>query len=158
MADRRDRRIVAGVVLIVVGAGMLVLQVFEGIGEGGWLLFVGVLLIAGYLYKRAYGLLVAGGIVAGIGLGQVGERVFATGAGMGSIGLGLGFAAIYVIDRIYRGPTAWWPLIPGGILLVSGLSSLGGPFVGVTDYVWPTLLIVLGLALVFGVSRGRERS
>lgn len=156
MEDGPGRRVVAGVLLIVVGAGMLALQLLEGVGRGSWLLFLGGLFIAAYVYRRSYGFLVAGCILLGVGVGQVGEDLLDLGSGVGSVGIGLGFITIYLIDRANRRSAPWWPLIPGGILVVTGLSDLGEPIAGIMDYVWPAALIVIGLALVFGLSRRRD--
>lgn len=156
MDNRSDRRIVAGILLIVVGIGLLALQLFEGLGQSSWLLFLGILFIVGYFLRRAYGFLVAGGIIFGVGLGQLAEELFDVGDGIGSIGLGLGFVAIYAIDRANRSEAPWWPLIPGLILLVTGLGSVGEDIAEAMNYVWPALLIAVGLALIFGLSRNRR--
>lgn len=157
MEGQTRRRVVAGTVLVVIGAGLLVLQLLEGASQAGWLLFLGALFIAGHIYRQTYGFLVAGGILMGVGLGQLGEETLDIGSGVGSIGLGLGFIAIYVIDRLNREGAPWWPLIPGGILLVTGIADLGGPLADAMDYVWPAALIIVGLALLFGM-RGKSRS
>lgn len=156
MAVRSDRRIVGGVILIVVGAGLLALQLFDGLGRSTWPLMVGALFLVGYFVRRTYGFLIAGSILFGIGLGQLGEEIFDVGDGIETIGLGLGFVSIYLIDRIDRADAPWWPLIPGLILLASGLGSVGGAIANVMDYVWPGLLILVGLALIFGLSRSRQ--
>jgi hypothetical protein len=100
--------------------------------------------------------LIAGGILLGIGLGQLGEEFFDVVDGIETVGLGLGFLSIYFIDRIDRADAPWWPLIPGLILLATGLGSVGGEIANVMDYVWPGLLILLGLALIFGLPRNRR--
>lgn len=138
------------------GVGLLALQLFEGLGRFTWPLLVGALFLVGYFVRRTYGFLIAGGILFGIGLGQLGEEIFDVGDGIETIGLGLGFVSVYVIDRIDRADAPWWPLIPGLILLATGLGSVGGEIADVMDYVWPGLLILLGLALIFGLSRNRE--
>ena len=154
----RSPRIAAGSVLIVLGLGLLGLQVLDGVGDSIWLLVIGTLFIAGYLFRRAYGLLVAGSIITGIGLGQVGEEAFGNVDEITTIGLGTGFVAIYVIDRLYSGSSHWWPLIPGGILLMTGLSSAGEPFSRLLELAWPLLMIIVGLALLFGLTEKRNRS
>lgn len=154
----RSRRIAAGAILIVVGLGLLGLQVVDGVGESIWLLVIGTLFIAGYLFRRAYGLLVAGSIITGIGLGQVGEEAFGNVDEITTIGLGAGFVAIYVVDRLYTGSSHWWPLIPGGILLVTGLASAGEPFSRMLELAWPLLMIIVGLALLFGLTEKRKGS
>lgn len=154
----RSRRIAAGAILIVVGLALLGLQVVDGVGESIWLFVIGTLFIAGYLFRRAYGLLVAGSIITGIGLGQVGEELFENVNEITTMGLGAGFVAIYVIDRLYNGSSHWWPLIPGGILLVTGLASAGEPFSRMLELAWPLLMIIVGLALLFGLTEKRNGS
>lgn len=157
MAENSDRRVIGGIILIVVGLGLLALQLFEGLGRFTWPLLVGALFLAGYFARRTYGFLIAGSILFGIGLGQLGEDIFdVAGDGVETIGLGLGFVSIYVLDRIDRADAPWWPLIPGLILLATGLGSVGGEIANVMDYVWPGLLILIGLALIFGLSRNRR--
>lgn len=155
MAVDTDRRVVGGIILIVVGLGLLALQLLEGLGRSSWLLLVGSLFLVGYFVRRTYGFLIAGSILLGIGLGQLGEELFDVGDGIETIGLGLGFVSIYAIDRMDRAAAPWWPLIPGLILVATGLGSVGGEIANVMDYVWPGLLILIGLALIFGLSRNR---
>ena len=156
MAVNRDRRVVGGIILIIVGLGLLAVQLFEGLGRFTWPLLVGALFLIGYVVRRTYGFLIAGGILLGIGLGQLAEEILDVGDGIETIGLGLGFVSIYAIDRIDRADAPWWPLIPGLILLATGLESVGGEIGDAMDYVWPVLLILLGLALIFGSSRNRR--
>ncbi len=157
MEGESRRRVVAGTILVVVGIGLLILQVLEGAGQASWLLFLGAAFIVGYVYRQTYGFLVAGGVIAGVGLGQLGEELLETGTGIGSLGIGLGFLSIYLIDRLNRSDAPWWPLIPGGILVVTGIGDLGQPFADTMDYIWPALLIVIGLALLSGIRRERRR-
>ncbi len=156
MEGQSTRRVVAGAILVVVGVGLLVLQLLEGASQAAWLLFLGVLFIVGYVYRQTYGFLVVGGILTGIGLGQLGEEFLDVGSGISSVGLGLGFISIYLIDRLNRDGAPWWPLIPGGILVVTGIGDLGEPLAGVMDFVWPAVLIIVGLALLFGMRGGRQ--
>lgn len=65
-----------------------------------------------------------------------------------AVGLGLGFVSIYVIERLYRHRAHWWPLIPGVVLVGSGV---GARFGDVGHLLWrfaPAVLVVLGVALV----------
>ena len=152
----RRGRIAAGAIFIVVGLGILGLQVVDEVGDSIWLFIIGTLFIAAYLFRRAYGLLVAGSIVTGIALSQVGEEVFGSVSEITSVGLGAGFIAIYVIDRLYTGSSHWWPLVPGGILVMSGLASIGEPFSRLLDWAWPLLMIIAGLALLLGLTDKRD--
>lgn len=149
--DRRGR-LIAGASLVIAGIGLFALETVDETGDAAILLVIGAVFLAAYFMRRVYGFLIAGCIALGVGLGQLGEEVFDTGGDITPIGIGIGFTLIYVIDRLMDGEAHWWPLIPGGILLVIGLSSLSGD---VGDYLWPALLIVAGGVVMFG-SRRRE--
>ncbi len=152
----RNRRIAAGAILVVAGLGLLALQAFEGLGDEGVLFFIGTLFVVGYFLRRTYGLLVAGSIILGVGLGQTGERLIDTSGDVTVIGIGVGFVLIFVIDRLSKGDSHWWPLVPGGILLLIGLSQIGGSFADIASLLWPALLIVAGVVLLFGAMRRRD--
>ncbi|MGA9532279.1 MAG: hypothetical protein WBR18_06140 [Anaerolineales bacterium] len=161
MIHREDERrpggqLVAGGVLIIIGLGLFALQFTEGLGDSVITFFIGALFLAGYLYRRRYGLLIPAGILMGIGLGNVGEQAFFSMEGMSSIGLGIGFLSIYIIGRAYQGSTPWWPLIPGGILLVTGLASSSDTFAGYMEIGWPLILVLVGLVLLFGATEFRR--
>jgi hypothetical protein len=56
------------------------------------------------------------------------------------LGLGLTFILVAVLPG---GRSRSWALIPGAIMLVFG-AFLGTPFAGLTAYLWPAILIILG--------------
>ena len=60
--------------------------------------------------------------------------------GLFFLGLGLTFILVAVLPG---GNGRSWGLIPGTILLLFG-ALLGTPFRGITDYLWPAVLIILG--------------
>ena len=154
MERRLDRRVVVGTILVAVGAALLVLRFVGDVGQAVSVLALGAVFLVGYFTQRRYGFLVAGGVIAGVGLGQLGERILDGGGGIQAAGLGIGFLTIYVIDRTTRESARWWPLIPGLILLAAGLSSVGGPYSGVIQYTWPLFLVAAGVALIL---RGPQR-
>lgn len=149
----RSGRIVAGVSLVIAGLGLFALEAFDEGGDAAILIVIGSVFIAGYFMWKLYGLLIAGCITLGVGLGIILERLIDTRGDVTVLGIGIGFAMIYVIDRLTTSTAHWWPLIPGGVLLIIGLSSLAG---SVGDYLWPGLLIAAGIALVIGANRRRE--
>jgi hypothetical protein len=117
---------------------------------------VGVAFLVAYLATRRYGLLIPAGILCGLGTGLV---VAAQGGPGGAVplGLGIGFAAITAVDAVLGDDDpAWWPLIPGGILIVVG----GSQIAGIRDlgiYVVPAALVIVGLLLVLRPTRGRTK-
>ncbi len=116
---------------------------------------VGVAFLLAYLATRRLGLLVPAGILSGLGTGLV---IATQGGPEGAIpfGLGGGFAAITAIDAVLGdGELVWWPLIPGGILLVVGGSQIAAiRDVGV--YLVPAGLVVVGLLLVLRPPNARQ--
>jgi len=154
-AVQRNRRsqVATGVALVVIGIVALALQYFEGPGRAVILLLAGGSFIATYFYSDIYGLLIPGGILSGLGLGILGAWSELSVKDPDAIGLGIGFTSIYVIERLYRRRAHWWPLIPGVILIVSGLGARFGD-VGHILWRWsPAVLVLLGLFLVYRALR-----
>ncbi len=150
MEERRQGRFFAGAILVLLGLGLFAVQFVEGFGETLVLFLIGGAFVAGYLYRRAYGLLIPGCILIGIGLGSLGEGTAFEIGDLSSIGLGLGFIAIYVIALVYQGESHWWPLIPGGILVVTGLAAGNKAFEQLLSVAWPLILVFIGLMLLAG--------
>jgi len=157
MINMKQGRGAAGAVLIVVGLILLASQFVKGFADHIWTLLIGGLFVAGYFYRRAYGLLIPGCILLGIGLGNLGEGSILQFGDFDSIALGLGFLAIFVIDTLYRGRSHWWPLIPGGVLVVSGLAEGSQAFEDLLTVGWPGILILIGLIILAGAFRGAGR-
>ena len=131
--------------LILIGLGVFFLLGRTALSGALFLGGLGAIFLVAYLSSRNYGLLIPGCILAGLGVGEL--------INWSSLGLGLGFIAIFVIDRLARGKSHWWPLIPGGIITISALTERGGPLIaplrGLVDNFWPLLLIAVGLLLLF---------
>lgn len=147
--DKRGR-LIAGISLVIAGLGLFALEAVDQTGDAAILIVIGAVFIAAYFMRRIYGFLIAGCIALGVGLGQAAEQIFDTTGDVAALGIGIGFGLIYAIDRLTDGSAHWWPLIPGGILLTIGISSLSG---SVSDYLWPVLLIVAGGVVLFGAQR-----
>lgn len=154
MAQRTESAL-AGMVLIILGIGLYLLQ---GSPAATAVTFVAVggAFFAGYVYRREYGLLVPAGILLGLGLGLAMER------GAGSVvgepvpfGLGLGFLAIYVVDLVYTRSGRWWPLIPGAALVLAGLAEDVRVVRWFFRRGWPLAIAVAGaLILIRGLTSG----
>lgn len=148
----RDRTLLA---TILIGAGVLFMlgqfSFFPGFGDMVLLLIGGIFMYAYFTTKPGYriGFLIPGAILTGIGLGQFisslpgMEMLF--GGNITAITLGLGFCAIWFFERIH-----WWALIPGGIILLGGLSTIFR-----VGALWPLVLIGLGLYLLYEQTRRR---
>lgn len=146
----RDPGKVTGAVLIVIGLVLFILQVSTGITVSIMFLVGGAVFIIAYISRRTYGFLVPGCILTGIGLGQLGEEYVDFIRNPNFVGLGIGFLAIYVVDKLYRNATNWWPLIPGGILLYMGLEPRGLDIGTLLYKGWPLAVVVLGFLYFTG--------
>ncbi len=154
MEDRNRRALVIGLILIVLGVGLLAMQLMQpGFGQPLILFLIGAAFLVGYFIRRSYGLLIPGCILVGLALGSLGVQIFGQFGDLTVIGLGIGFVAIYVIDLLYRRVTHWWPLIPGGILIVVGLAQAleeNPNFAVLWEKGWPLILVLVGLLLLAG--------
>jgi drug/metabolite transporter (DMT)-like permease len=151
-----DGRWVGGAVLIIIGVALLVGQWVPDVGRYATLI-VGLALLALFVLTRNPGALIGGSIVTGIGAGILLEETFpATAGGWVPLGLGFGFLGIWLVGSLFRLPEArFWPLIPGGILVFVGLAGMGGGAADLLRYAWPVVLILAGLAVIFGGRRRR---
>ena len=148
----RDRNMLG---LILIGGGLLFLfaqlGLFPGFGNVVLLLLGGIFLYAYFTTKPDYriGFLIPGSILTGLGVGVLLENAPIFGSvfdgGIVPMFLGLGFVLIWFLERRH-----WWALIPGGILVMSGMSSLR-----VFGTLWPLALIAVGVYLLYGQSRRR---
>ena len=158
---RNSGAYVGAVLLIVIGLAALVANlggdkyVYQSIP-----LAMGIAFFVAYALTRQYGFLVPAGILSGIGAGLLASSVFsATDQQVAPYvvdGLGLGFLSIFAIDvLVTRTAARWWPLVPGGVMVVIG-SSASLSRQQVTDQIgiWiAVFLIVLGVAMLFTRTR-----
>jgi hypothetical protein len=162
---REDRRggLWTGAILIGVGALLLVGQLAPGAGRYV-VLVVGLALLAGFVATRAYGFLIPGGIVTGIGVGIVLTEAYPSAGGLFLLSLAAGFASIWVIGSLFRlRENHWWPLIPAAILGTIGTVSVAdqsGQFGDLLRLAWPIALVVVGALIVVraATARGRGRA
>ncbi|CAN5788075.1 hypothetical protein BH24CHL6_BH24CHL6_08340 [soil metagenome] len=149
-ASRSREPLIGGLVLISVGTILLLAQFVPDISRY-MALVVGLGLLGLFLAKRDYGLLVAGGIVTGVGAGIL-IAAAATGNLSGAgfmLSLGTGFLGIWAVSSALRMEERhWWPLVPGLILVSIGSAlAVGGSALDLIS-LWPVALIVIGVALL----------
>jgi hypothetical protein len=140
-----------GLLLIAIGSALLLVMATD-LGGEVFVLLIGAGFLGAYALTSAYGFLVPGGILTGLGTGILVESWGGPSEAV-TLGLGTGFLAIAVIDRL-RGSTGsgwWWPLIPGSILTITAASTVTG-LRDLGSYLLPAALIVVGALLL--VRRG----
>ena len=155
MGASSERRISAGLTLILVGLGLFLLQRYQGLGGSVVLLVLGSAFLLGYFLRRVYGFLVPAGVLLGLGAGQMLEASPRFDQPT-LLGLGCGFVAIYLISLLYERRNIWWPLIPGGILILIALESTRDAAEFLFEN-WPLILVVIGILVLIGaIGRLRE--
>ncbi|HEX9333588.1 MAG TPA: hypothetical protein VF896_16965 [Anaerolineales bacterium] len=106
---------------------------FGGISLGFWFVYFADI-------QRWWAIIPAGVLLTlGIVSSVKNDSDMATG-GLFFLGLGLTFILVAVLPG---GSGRSWALIPGTILLLFG-ALLGTPYSGITNYLWPATLIILG--------------
>ena len=142
----------AGVLLVTIGIALLIINL-TGVGGVAIVLLGGLAFLATHLATRAYGFLVPGGILTGFGAALVAQDLGLV-ADIGLIGLGSGFLIIPAVQLLTgweRQDGWWWPLIPGGILILLGvIERLQGDAAGLVP---PGMLIILGLVFLLSAAR-----
>lgn len=123
---------------------------------GGFIFFAGISLGFWWVYfsdKQRWWAIIPAGVLLTLGIVSVLEDVssFETG-GSFFLGLGLTFILVAILPG---GSSRSWALIPGIILLLFG-ALLGTPFFGITEYLWPAVLIILGGYLVLRFFRNQS--
>lgn len=150
-------QVAAGLVLILLGAALLVLERLDSSPDHLFLILIGGVFAAGYFYRRNYGFLVPGGILVGFGsvlaLGDLYEPL--ADAESGVLGIGLGFFLIYIVSLLYERRNRWWPLIPGSVLVLAGFPDWEWTD-QVFDY-WPVGVMAVGAFLLFRSVMARSR-
>lgn len=148
--SERDRTLLA---MLLIGGGVLFLfdqlNLFGGFGNLILLLIGSVFMYVYFTTKHSYrvGFLIPGAILSGLGAGVLLEDTplaqLLGGNDITTVTLGLGFCLIWLLERKH-----WWSLIPGGILVLTGLSSFR-----VIGSLWPLALIAVGVYLLVDQSR-----
>lgn len=141
----------------------LVLLIAQQTDLGAWaLLFLGIGFLGMFFWGRHYGWLVPGGILTGLGTGIVMASALQNvpdnyEAALFLVPFGLGFILIWVLDRLFTRVSNWWPLIPGGIMVLVGVAvGIGGVALDVLGFVgkwWPAILILIGVWILFTMRR-----
>ena len=149
MDKNRRSRVVSGITLIGIGLLLFWLTRVEDIADSVLFFVIGSLFLGAYLYSRNYGLLIPGCLLLGLGAGTLLENMEQLDEPW-QIGLGVGFVAIFVITLLYERRAHWWPLIPGGVLLLSAFEFGDELMRFLFSGGWPLVLVVVGVIILLG--------
>ena len=136
---------IPGFALAGIAADSLLPRIFGDWGGLFFLASLGLGFFAVYLTgKERWWAIIPGGVLITLGLISAFSSIFGmqeTG-GVFFLGLGLTFLLVAVLASMQ------WAYIPAAVLLAMG-ALLGTPFTGLLNFLWPAVLIVGGLILVF---------
>lgn len=156
--ETRDR-VILGVMLIAIGLLAFLSQVID-LPHIEWLILPGLALIflLWGLISREIGLLIPGGILAGIALGiylitgPYAGQIEENQGGVFLLAFSAGWALISLLSLLSKQGFQWWPLIPGGIIGLVGLAILRGGaamrLLELMGYAWPLILVAVGVYLL----------
>jgi hypothetical protein len=122
-------------------------------------LAIGIAFLVAYALTRRYGFLVPGGILSGAGAGVLASSLLNVldGGPYVVIGGGIGFLLIFCVDMLVsRQAMRWWPVIPGGLMVLIGAGSAGENqgFVRQLEIWSPLLLVAVGVLIL--IARRRQ--
>lgn len=153
--ETRDR-VLLGVMLIAIGLLTFLSQIID-LPDIAWLVLPGlamIFLIWG-LITREIGLLIPGGILAGIALGiyfisgPYAGQIEENQGGIFLLAFSAGWALISLLSLLSKQGFQWWPLIPGGIIGLVGLAVMRGgaamQLLEILGYAWPLILVAVGI-------------
>jgi hypothetical protein len=155
--------LVVGFVLVLIGGGALVSELRPDFDRYVPLV-IGLGLLAVFLVTRAYIALIFGAILTGVGAGLlVADLLPGTeDDGPGAVlGLASGFIGIWVVSWLTGlKEHHFWPLIPGGILLLVGIGLTLDLFENdLSRWVVPAIIVGIGvLVMVVGYLRMSRES
>ncbi len=153
-AETRDR-VILGVMLIAIGLLVFLSQIVD-VPQVELLILPGLALIflLWGLLTREVGLMIPGGILAGIALGvyliagPYAGQIEENQGGIFLLAFSAGWALISLLSLISKQGFQWWPLIPGGIIGLVGLAVMRGgaamQLLEILGYAWPLVLVAVG--------------
>lgn len=156
--ETRDR-VILGVMLIAIGLLVFLSQIID-LPRIEWLVLPGLALIflVFGLITREIGLLIPGGILAGIALGvylitgPYAGQIEENQGGVFLLAFSAGWALISLLSVLSKQGFQWWPLIPGAIIGLVGLAIMRGgaamQLLEMLGYAWPLILVAIGAYLL----------
>ena len=154
---RERKGLAGGTVLILLGVALLIGPLTGW--QFTWLALptLAVIFLAWGMIMRSFGLIIPGGILAGIALGTAlmqnrpGLLDGPDNGGLFLLCFAAGWGLITLLSPLTNGGFRWWPLIPGGIMAVVGTALLTNQLhtLAWLNIAGPLLLIGLGVWVIF---------
>lgn len=154
---REHNRLAGGAVLIILGVGLWIGPLTNW--HFSWLALpvLAVIFLTSGLIIRSLGLLIPGGILAGIALGTMmidraaGSIETVSNGGIFLLCFAAGWVLISVLSPFTDKGFRWWPLVPAAILAAVGAALVSGQIATLAwlSYLGPVALIGLGVWLIF---------
>jgi hypothetical protein len=144
MTQKQRQQAIAGIAMILLGLGLFYMQ---DLGNSVVFFLVGGGFLVGYLYRRESGFLIPACIILSLGVANLGRWIDHDISRM--LVLGLGFVSFTVVTLVYERRFTWWPLIPGGSLVLLGLPRSRELTSVVLDN-WQLLLVAAGVLVFIG--------
>ncbi len=113
-----------------------------GIGLGFWAIY--------FTGRERWWAIIPGGVLLTLGITSVMSEAYGVvdSGGVFFVGLGITFILVALLAKMK------WAFIPAAVLLILGF-FLGTPFVGVLEYIWIGILLVVGAILVVSAFRSK---
>ncbi len=113
-----------------------------GIGLGFWAIY--------FTGRERWWAIIPGGVLLTLGVTSVMSEAYGVvdSGGVFFVGLGITFVLVALLAKMK------WAFIPAAVLLILGF-FLGTPFVGVLEYIWIGILLVVGAILVVSAFRSK---
>ncbi len=118
------------------------LALLGGIGLGFWAIY--------FTGRERWWAIIPGGVLLTLGITSVMSEAYGVvdSGGVFFVGLGITFVLVALLAKMK------WAFIPAAVLLILGF-FLGTPFVGVMEYIWIGILLVVGAILVISAFRSK---
>ncbi|HLV35893.1 MAG TPA: hypothetical protein VKY59_12290 [Spirillospora sp.] len=153
---RNQIRLLLGLGLVLTGLFVMVGNTTGTVRLLGlvFLLGLGLMLILWGVIAQTSGPIIPGALITGVSTGALlTQEVYGLrsveSAGIHALAIAGGFFLITLLTLLFAGPTLWWPLIPGSLLLLGGINLLLDNVVllNMSDF-WPLAMIVGGTYLL----------
>jgi hypothetical protein len=145
-----------GVLLVLVGIGLLIQQVFPGVSVGSLvLLAIGLAFLAGWIFGGSWFSMIPGVLLVALAVGRlVSELGIYTGPGTTAAALAIGFLIVWLLGQS-RNQRHTWALWGAGIFGVIALIQAAGRIAGIPELgnLWPVVIIVIGVLLLINARR-----